>query len=122
MNATLRPKRKQLIAATAEIAVMHSGGRLRLACNAADDCTGEEKGAGHFLKLDRKRIGRDVELYAFMMEVQGDAATLADFIIEVLMPIKAELPEAYRRAGEHLKTEGRAFVPPEMVEAWNGLF
>lgn len=115
-------KRRRLLTGAAEIAVQHSGGRLRIAHNEEDISKGADKEAAHFLKLDGRRLGRDVELYAWMMELQGDAATLADYIMEVLIPVEQAIPEAGRHMAVFLKAEGRAFVPPEHVEAWNGLF
>jgi hypothetical protein len=112
---------RKLFLGTAEIAVKHAGGRLRVAHNEEDQTADPQPEAAHFLKLDGKRLGRDLELYAFMVKLAG-AAALADFIAEVLIRLRGELPGAYAAAAADFKTHGRAHVPPDMRDAWNKLF
>lgn len=68
--------------------VAASSGRLRLAFNEDDSSTSKVADAAHFLKLDERRIGRDIELYGFMAKMMGDAAAVADFLAEVILPIQ----------------------------------
>ena len=97
-------------------AVQYSGDRLRLAFD-------EEDGAAHFLKLDGKRLGRDIELYGFMGDsIIGWQQTLAMFLEEILLPLKSILPESYAKAGEALRTLGESVYPDDIIQQWRELF
>lgn len=74
-------------------AVQHSGGRLAIVTNQEDTSDTPCMEAANFLKLDGRRIGRDLELYVFMMKVSSDPYALATVIEEILMPIKRDLPD-----------------------------
>lgn len=114
-------ERRKLFTSAAEVAVLHGADRLRIAHNEDDATTDTAGDAAHFLKLDGKRLGRDLELYAFMLKMMG-AAALADFIGEIILPLKsAGLAEAHRRAWEDFRAHGRAYVPADSVESWNRL-
>lgn len=118
----LEGKRAELLK-IAEIAVQHSGGRLRLAFNEEDDSEEFVGGAARFLKLDGKRIGRDIELYGFMGDdIAGWQQTLAMFLEEILLPLKSVLPESYAKAGEALRTLGESVYPENILQQWRDLF
>ncbi|MEK7464740.1 MAG: hypothetical protein AAB617_03105 [Patescibacteria group bacterium] len=107
----------------AEIAVQHSGGRLRLAFNEEDKSEGFVGSAARFLKLDGKRFGRDIELYGFMGDdIAGWQETLVMFLEEILLPLKGELPESYVKAGEALRTFGEKVYPENILQWWRDLF
>jgi hypothetical protein len=115
-------KRKELLR-IAEVAVQHSGERLRLAHNEDDASENFVADAAHFIKFDGKRVGRDVELYGMMGElVEGWQSTLVRFLEEVLMPLKRELPESYAKAGEALRILGESVYPAEILQDWRGIF
>ena len=63
---------------------------IRLAYNEEDDSTEVNEEAAHFLKYNEKRVGRDIELYAFMGEIEGDIVMLCDFLGEVIMPLNLQ--------------------------------
>lgn len=77
-----------------ETMVAASGGRLRIAKNEADATTDFDPEAQEHLKLDGRRIGRDIRLYNFMAEVGGTGPAIADFAL-ILMSIKQILPAAF---------------------------
>lgn len=118
----LEGKRAELLK-IAEIAVQHSGGRLRLAFNEEDDSEEFVGGAARFLKLDGKRFGRDIELYGFMGDdIAGWQQTLAMFFEEIIFPLKSVLPESYAKAGEALRTFGESVYPKRILQQWRDLF
>ena len=107
----------------AELAVQHSGGRLRLAFNEEDESEDFVGGAARFLKLDGKRLGRDIELYGFMGDdIAGWQQTLAMFLEEILLPLKSELTKSYAEAGEALRTLGESVYPENILQQWRDLF
>ena len=107
----------------AEIAVEFSQGKLRIAYN-EDDETDEFTGsAARFLKLDGKRLGRDIELYGFMGDgPTGWKATLAMFLEEVILPLKKNVLQSYVAAGEELRILGKSVYPEDLLGEWNKLF
>lgn len=120
----LKGKKAELLK-IAEIAIQNSGGRLRLAFNEEDD---SEKFVGsvagvRFLKLDGKRLGRDIELYGFMGDdIAGWQQTLIMFLEEILFPLKSVLPESYAKAGEALRTFGESVYSEIILQQWRDLF
>lgn len=118
----LEGKRAELLK-IAEIAVQHSGDRLRLAFNEEDASKEFVGGAAHFLKLDGKRIGRDIELYGFIGDdIAGWQQVLAMFLEEIVLPLKSVLPKSYAEAGEALKTLGESAYPENILQQWHDLF
>ena len=79
--------RKRLLNIATAIAV-HTD--IRLAYHEMDNSTDTNKDASHFLKYEEKRVGRDIELYAFIGKVEGTIAMLCDFIAEVLFPLNQQ--------------------------------
>lgn len=105
-----------------EIAVQHSDGRLRLAFNEEDETEQFLASAQRFLKLDGKRIGRDLELYGFMGDnVIGWQQTLVIFLEEILLPLKGELPKSYTKASRALCTLGELIYPENVLQLWRDL-
>ena len=80
--------RERLLSIAAAIVEQNTG--MRLVYNEEDDSTDVNKEAAHFLKCNGKRVGRDIELYALVGEIEGDIAMLCDFIIEVLFPLNLQ--------------------------------
>lgn len=100
----------------AEVAVQHSGGRLCLAFNEEDDNEEFIAGAARFLKLDGKRLGRDIELYGFMGDdIAGWQQAFTMFLEEILLPLKSVLPESYAKAGEALRTLSESVYPENIL-------
>jgi len=119
----MKTEKRAKLLEIAEIAVSHSGNRLRLAFNEEDESKRFQAEAKHFLKLDEKRIGRDIELYGFMGdEVVGWQQTLAMFLEEVVLPLKSALPESYAKAGEELRILGESVYTESVLPRWRELF
>lgn len=100
--------------------VEFSSGKVRLAFNESDDSKKEEKEAANFLKLNEKRIGRDMEVYDIMALVAPEQA-LVDFL-ELLFSIKKECPQSYEKASAQLKELGSKVYEGDILNDWNGLF
>lgn len=108
----------------AEVAVQHSAGRLRLAFNEKDDSEEFLGSAARFLKLDGKRLGRDIEIYSFINDTltNGWGQTLVMFLEEIILPLKSTLPESYAKGGELLKSLGESVYPENVIQSWRDLF
>ncbi len=107
----------------ADIAVQNSGGRLRLTYNEEDESRKSVRHKQHFLKLDEKRIGRNLQVYVFLGdEVIGWQQLLGEFLKEVLLPIKSELPKSYAKASEALRVFGESVYSEHLLWQWRGLF
>ena len=122
-----QPKRLEgngaILLRIAEVAVAHSEGRLRIAISEEDDDEAFQPAAARFLKLNGKRLGRDIELYDFMgRAIAGWPIVVSDFLCEVILPLKAVLPVSFLHAGDELKRLGRSVLPPELHAEWDGLF
>lgn len=107
-----------------QIVVENSGGRARLAHQENDTTTGNVPDAAHFIKVDGKRVGRDIELYAFLgAGPAGWQDTLVMFLQEVLIPVRySGLEESYKAAGERLRQLGHEVYAPEVHSQWDALF
>jgi len=105
-----------------EIAVAHSGGRLRLAVNEESDNEQPDLDTGHFLKLDGRHIGRSLEVYRFMGNLSiGWKQTLALFYVDIISRISA-LPASHGAASEALRVLGFENITQKDHEKWNALF
>jgi tetrahydromethanopterin S-methyltransferase subunit G len=80
--------RKRLLEIAEAIAATNAN--IRLAYNEKDNSKGVNLEAAHFLKRSGKRVGRDIELYAFMGEISSVIEMLCDFLNEVLCPLKLQ--------------------------------
>lgn len=77
---------------------------------------GEEPESAHFLKLNGKRFGRDLELYNFMIKVMGIEQMLTYFLTEIVLPARCQ------KANEKLKQWGLEVYKPELHSQWIELF
>lgn len=120
---TVSVHRKELMDIAKEI-VRRSGGRARLAFKEADTTKAPVKDAAHFIKVDGKRVGRDIEMYGFFGDfLEGWPMTLAEFLAEVLVPVRSlRLKRSYKVAASMLKKMGQELVPAKNLKAWNSLF
>lgn len=98
---------------------------LQIARNIAESSGGRilltKDNQGSYLQLDCNRVGRDIEVYGFMASVQGEQPTLADFAMEVVLPIKC-VPASYASAVDGLKALGQKVYPAELQAEWEALF
>ena len=76
---------------------------LRLAKNEADENSEPDPETAMFLKLNEKRLGRDLELYRFMAKVSISMAT-ANFLEEVVLQLKQPSPVAFQIGIVELRT------------------
>lgn len=107
----------------AELAAKASEGRLRVAAHEQGNSEEVDYAGNRFLKLDGKRLGRDVEMYDFMGSGPvGWEGTLPMVLEEVILPLKKELPESYAIASERLKRLGETVYEGDILNSWNGLF
>ena len=106
----------------AETTAQQSGGRLRLAFNEEDETTELCSEASHFLKFDEKRLGRDIELYGFMSEFAGQMSILASFLMEIILPLRADLFDSYKEASDQVRILGESICTPDILESWRQLF
>lgn len=115
--------RQELMKIAEKIAQV-SGGRARLAFQEEDSSTQKAEDAAHFIKVDEARVGRDIEMYGFFGDtVIGWEQTLAEFLQEILLPIKsAGLKNSYKEAGQLLKNLGHQIYSPELHKDWDALF
>lgn len=77
--------------------------QLRLVKNEEDDSDKQQLEAATFLKLNGKRLGRDLELYGFMIRI-GAAETAAQLLEEIVLPIKRVAPKAFAAGMAQLRT------------------
>jgi len=107
----------------ADAMVAASGSRLSVARNEADDTVEPEPEAATFLKLDGSRLGRDLEVYAFMATIHGSwEPVLPDMAEELVLPLRRECPGAYAAAVDALLGMGRAVYGADRQEAWADIF
>lgn len=119
----IQTDKRQKLMDIANLIVEHSDGRAVLAFQEEDKTSDKVKDAAHFIKVDGKRICRDIEMYGFLGKVTGWEQTLAMFLEEVIFPVKSlGLAESYQVAGEELKQLGHEVYSAEMLERWNDLF
>jgi len=91
----------------ARVIADNSGGAITLVEREQDDTSSVCDDAAHFLKLNHKRLGRDVELYGFMGKITGIEPVLPDILMEIMLPIKADCSESYEKAAEMMKERGK---------------
>jgi len=108
--------REKLMAIAKDIAATNPD--IRLAYNEEDNSIEENKEAAHFLKYKDKRIGRDIELYAFMAELSSEIVMLCDFLEEIIFPLKLQGSTAEKSIFDW----GLEILPEDSRDAWAELF
>lgn len=104
----------------AQCLIDSSEGKLAMAFNEQDTTNQTDKEAAHFLKYKGKRLGRDLELYAFMNELVGLPTLIAYLLEEIIFPIKKE--DRSKICSDYLKEWGIEVNKPENRESWIKLF
>ena len=97
-----------------------SDGRVSLVFGEKDDSSGSEPEAAHFLKLDGKRIGRDIELVMMLSRLSGPAYAASDFL-ESMLILSSSVPAAYKAVEPELIALKKYFEPQHQ-DAWDDLF
>lgn len=97
---------------------------LRIAFNEEDRTKDSQPEAAHFLKFnldgDERRMGRDLELYAFMMKTGGGGFMMSLLLEELVFPLQGYSAPAYT-AGLAWMFDHASIVEPDMQEAWKNL-
>jgi len=78
--------------------------QLRIVKNEEDDSDKPQREAATFVKLNGKRIGRDLELYNFMAEFESVPGVVARVLEELVLPIKKTAPAAFAAGIAQLRT------------------
>jgi len=97
-----------------------SNGKITMAFNEENKTTQVNREAAHFLKYNDKRIGRDLELYAFINEVVGTPVLLTYLLDEIIFRIKKE--KWSKTSSDYLKEWGFEVNKQENRDAWIKLF
>lgn len=79
---------KEHISQIAEMLQEVSRGEVRIAYQEEDQSTDEALTAHHFIKVNGKRLGRDIEVYAFMLKVVGPEQVLLELYEHWVLPLK----------------------------------
>ena len=107
--------REKLLAIAEEVATNPD---IELVYQEADDSTKENIDAAHFLKYKGKRIGRDIELYAFLSEISTDLEMWCDFLAEVIFPLNLH----NSKAAKSIMAIGFKLLDEEHWNEWRDLF
>lgn len=100
-----------------------AGGKVSLVRREADDSTTAEPEAADFLKVEGKRLGRDIHLYSFMGKVASNGMATLSFLEEVALPLKDTLePEAHAAIMADVEQLGAEVFSDEMLPGWHDLF
>jgi len=108
--------RKRLLNIAAAIAMTNTD--IRLAYNEENETTNVDREASHFLKYKEKRVGRDIELYAFLCEIEGEVAMLCNFLGEIILPLKLQ----GSLSAQAVEDWGIELLDKECWDDWRGLF
>ena len=122
-NREERSKRDPMYAdlmAICDRVVASSDDRLRLVFGEKDTSVASEPEAAHFLKLDGKRISRDIELIMMLSKISGPAYAASDFL-ESMLIVSSSVPVAYKAVEPDLIALKKYFEPQHQ-EAWDDLF
>jgi hypothetical protein len=103
-----------------ETIVSNSNGQARIAFNEEDDSTKETKESKHFLKVNEKRLSRNLEFYVRMAKISPERA-FVDFS-QILFAIKKDYVESFNQASILLKELVGRFYKAEMLDEWNKWF
>jgi hypothetical protein len=95
--------------------------RLRVAFQEEDESEAKAVDANRFLKLDGRRVGRDIKTYAFMAKLGNWETTLCDVFAEIFMPLQTEGLASYPEALKMLQELGHEVYEPEKHAEWDQL-
>lgn len=88
--------------------------RLTVVQREQPDTSGPDPDAETFLKLDGRRWGRDLELYASVVDMIGPVGVAATLLEEIILPLKKVSPKAFAKGIEIV----RDYDVGEDPEAW----
>lgn len=106
----------------AQSAADKSAGRVNLVYNQEDETEDFTPEAARFLKLDGKRIGRDIEVYNLMGKAIGWESTLVFVLEELALPLY-KIPESQADAFVKLEKLGeKVYEKKDQLDAWRNVF
>jgi hypothetical protein len=77
--------------------------RLTVVQQEQPDTPERDPDAETFLKLDGKRWGRDLELYASVIGMIGTIGVAATLLEEIILPLRGSSPEAFAKGIEMMR-------------------
>jgi len=89
--------------------------RLRVVQQEQPESAEPDPDAETFLKLDGKRWGRDLELYASVLDILGPRGLAATLLEEIILPLRGSSPQAFAKAIEMM----RDYDVGEDPKAWH---
>lgn len=95
-------------------------GNFTLSFKEEDETTEQQPEAGHFLKRDGKRYGRDMELYRFISNIGGDEGLLCMLLEELALPARA-MDESFYQSIVPWFLEQGSKVFPDRIEEWKAV-
>ena len=107
--------REKLLAIAKEVATNPD---IELVYNQEDNSTKENKDAVHFLKHKGVRVGRDIEVYAFLSEISTELEMWCDFLSEVIFPLLLH----DSKAAKSIMAMGFKLLAEEHWDEWGDLF
>ena len=114
--------RDQLMDIAKKIA-FYSSGRARLAFNEKNESKATFWANAHFIKVDGKRVGQDIELFGCEAGKVNWELIFLKFFEDILLPIrKSGLEDSYNIAAGSLKKLGREALKPADIPEWDELF
>jgi len=105
----------------ANILSQYSGGVLRLVEHEENKSEKHTPEAASFLKLNGRRLGRDLEVYAFMGKCAGEEQLLVSLLEELLLQVK-DSALSYEKGSEYLKAWGHKVFDEDILSTWDELF
>lgn len=98
-----------------------SEGRIRLAVGESDRDMSPNPNAGHFLKFDGVRLGRDLETYAWVSGHKSPDTLEIELFEELALPLEEACPEAHEAARNMLRDFGDKVFRGETRRDWRHL-
>lgn len=105
----------------AKVIEQNSDGIIRIAHNEKSFSNEKDSSTGTFLKLNEKRIGKDLEVYGQMSRTDKLGHGLPEFLL-ILFNIRIDCPKSYREATPMLKKIVDELFEDKILENWNRLF
>lgn len=105
----------------AKVIVENSGGKIRLAFGEKSNSLLEDKEVQHFLKLNEKRIGEDIEYYG-SVSVKNNIGHALPELYFLIKEIKTDCPLSYTEAISLIQEVGNKIFEGDILVNWNRMF
>jgi hypothetical protein len=118
-----RKKYRDRLMDIAKKIAFYSSGRARLAFAEKNESKAPFRANGHFIKVDGKRVGQDIELFGCEAGNVNWELIFLKFFEDILLPIrKLGLEDSYNIAAGNLKILGHEVFKPADILEWDELF